>query len=93
MNQEQSLKDLCRIRREELHMSAQRLSELTDIPISTINKFLQMPAKPRQFTRLARSAGCWELISITILLSSCRTVRRIRPPLRWSGQKRKSMSG
>lgn len=45
MNQEQSLKDLCRIRREELHMSAQRLSELTDIPISTINKFFADASK------------------------------------------------
>lgn len=45
MEQTQQLKDLCRTRRNELHMSAQQIADLTDLPISTVNKFFADASK------------------------------------------------
>lgn len=45
MEQTQQLKDLCRARRNELHMNIQQIADMTDLPTSTVNKFFSDTSK------------------------------------------------
>lgn len=45
MEKNQQLRDLCRIRKDELHLGIQQITDMTDLPTSTVSKFFSDTSK------------------------------------------------
>lgn len=45
MEKNQQLRDLCRIKKDELHLGIQQIADMTDLPTSTVSKFFSDTSK------------------------------------------------